>query len=140
MRSEVHSLTKYITTAVDPNLPYERNNCVPKALTALTGEPYQQVDDYLRAKGRKKGKGTPQKASRVFLQERGFWRLPCPALRRHYPGGVIRKMRVSTFAECFPKGKFIVYVRGHAIAVIDGQILDDWNSSSRVVREVWQTK
>lgn len=140
MKSEVHSLSGYITTAVDPSLPYDRNNCVPKALTALTGEPYKQVDDYLKARGRKKGKGTPHKASRSFLQDRGFVQLPTPSLAKRYPGGVVRKMKVASFAKAFPKGKFVVYVRGHAVAVINGQILDDWNSSSRVVKEAWEVK
>lgn len=140
MKSEVHSLSGYITSSVDPSLPYDRNNCVPKALTALTGESYKQVDDYLKARGRKKGKGTPHKASRSFLQERGFTQLPALSLTKRYYGGVVRKMKVASFAKAFPKGKFIVYVRSHAIAVIDGRILDDWNSSSRVVREAWQIK
>jgi len=140
MKSEVHSLSGYITTAVDPSLPYDRNNCVPKALTALTGEPYKQVDDYLKARGRKKGKGTPRKASVAFLKERGFEQLPPLTLLRRYHGGVVRKMKVASFAKAFPKGKFVVYVRGHVVAVIDGQILDDWNSSSRVVRDAWEVK
>lgn len=140
MKSEVHSLSGYITTAVDPSLPYDRNNCVPKALTALTGEPYKQVDDYLKARGRKKGKGTPHKASRAFLKERGFTQLPPTDLLRRYHGGAIRSMKVASFAKAYPKGKFIVYVRAHAIAIIDGRILDDWNSSSRVVKEAWEVK
>jgi len=140
MKSEVHSLSGYITTAVDPSLPLDRNNCVPKALTALTGEPYKQVDDYLKARGRKKGKGTPRKASVAFLQDRGFTQLPTPSLTKRYYGGVVRKMKVASFAKAFPKGKFVVYVRGHVVAVIDGQILDDWNSSSRVVKDAWRIK
>lgn len=140
MKSEIHSLSGYITTAVDPSLPYDRNNCVPKALTALTGEPYKGVDDYLKARGRKKGKGTPRRASVAFLQERGFEQLAPPTLLRRYHGGKFRSMKVASFAKAFPKGKFIVYVRGHAVAVIDGRILDDWNSSSRVVKEAWQIK
>ena len=140
MKSEFHSLSGYITTAVDPSLPYDRNNCVPKALTALTGEPYRQVDDYLKARGRKKGRGTPRTASVAFLKERGFEQLPSTALLRRYPGGAVRSMKVASFAKSFPKGKYIVYVRSHAIAVIGGVILDDWNSSSRVVKEVWQVK
>lgn len=140
MKSEVQGLSGYITTAVDPSLPYDRNNCVPKALTALTGESYKGVDDYLKARGRKKGKGTPRRASVAFLQERGFTQLASTSLAKRYPGGAVRKMKVASFAKAFPKGKFIVYVRGHVVAVIDGQILDDWNSSSRVVKEAWQIK
>lgn len=140
MKSEIHSLSGYITTEVDPSLPYDRNNCVPKALTALTGESYKKVDDYLKAKGRKKGKGTPHRASLAFLSLKRFTKLPPTCLVQRYPGGVIRKMKVASFAKVYPKGKFIVYVREHAVAVIDGRILDDWDSSSRVVKEAWQIK
>lgn len=139
MKKDFHSVSGFIRSK-GGDVPYDRNNCVPKALVALTGLPYDQVN---RELCRKVNKGTPGSSSRAFIRLHGFSKLPDSALKNTYINGgvpVQRKMTVGSFAKAHPSGKYMVYVRAHAIAVIDGTVLDDWNSTSRRVTEAWEIK
>ena len=139
MKKDFHSVSGYIKSN-GGDLSYDRNNCAPKALVALTGIDYNRVNKEL---GRKPGKGTAISCSRAFITKHGFTKLPESALKNTYINGgvpVQRKMTVGSFAKAHPSGKYMVYVRLHAVAIIDGKVLDDWNSTSRRVTEAWETK
>lgn len=45
-----------------------------------------------------------------------------------------RRMTVSEFAKFHPHGTFVIGTRSHAVAIIDGDYIDSWNSGSEIVR------
>jgi hypothetical protein len=143
MKAEVHSVTSYIGRVTGTQVEFERNNCVPKALAALTQRPYPEVYNYLSGRGRRHGKGTRRVDSEAFLKDNGFVKLEWSQITQVYNNGgygVTRQMTLATFAKVYTKGHFMVYVRSHAVAVIDGKILDDWNSAGRRVTGAWEMK
>ena len=44
--------------------------------------------------------------------------------------------KVKEFIKEYPTGNYFVTFRGHAIAIIDGQIIGNWNDGERINREV----
>lgn len=56
------------------------------------------------------------------------------------PDGSIktRDMNLSTFAKKYPRGKFYILVKGHALAIIDGEIVDHTDKPKRRVYYAWE--
>lgn len=56
------------------------------------------------------------------------------------PDGSIktRDMNLSTFSKKYPKGKYYILVKGHALAVINGEIVDHTDKPKRRVRFAWK--
>ena len=44
--------------------------------------------------------------------------------------------KVKEFIKEYPTGNYLVTVRRHAIAIIDGQIIGNWNDGEKINREV----
>ncbi len=49
-----------------------------------------------------------------------------------------KRLKLDGFAKEHPKGTYIVAVRKHVVAVIDGTILDTWDSSYLTVYTAWK--
>jgi hypothetical protein len=49
-----------------------------------------------------------------------------------------KRLKLDGFAKSYPKGTYIVAVRKHVVAVIDGVILDTWDSSYLTVYTAWK--
>jgi len=47
------------------------------------------------------------------------------------------RYKVKDFVKKFNVGKYIVIVRGHAFALVEGEVMGNWNDSKRLTREVW---
>jgi hypothetical protein len=47
------------------------------------------------------------------------------------------RYKVKDFVKKFSVGKYIVIVRGHAFALVDGEVIGNLNDSKRLTREVW---
>jgi hypothetical protein len=58
--------------------------------------------------------------------------LSFPALRRQ------PRMTAMTFCRIYPTGRFILQMAHHVAAVVDGQLFDTWNSSSRCGYRAWE--
>lgn len=56
------------------------------------------------------------------------------------PDGSIktRAMNLSTFAKKHPRGSYYILVPGHALAIIDGEIVDHTDKPKRRIRFAWQ--
>jgi len=56
------------------------------------------------------------------------------------PDGSIRtrSMTLSTFARKYSRGKFYILVKGHALAVIDGEIVDHTDKPKRRINFAWK--
>lgn len=56
---------------------------------------------------------------------------------------VVCNMSVGTFAKEYPKGNYYILVRGHALAINDGKILDHktlLSKSKRIIKHAWKIK
>jgi len=49
-----------------------------------------------------------------------------------------RDMNLSTFCKKYPRGKFYILVKGHALAIIDGEIVDHTDKPKRRVYYAWK--
>ena len=47
------------------------------------------------------------------------------------------KYKVKEFIKAFPIGTYLVTVRAHAIAIINGKIIGNWNDDQKINREVF---
>lgn len=47
---------------------------------------------------------------------------------------------VKQFANDHPKGRYLVFVGQHVVAVIDGNYIDTWDSGDRVPIYYWEVK
>jgi len=129
----------------------EHNDCVVRAATAASQRPYPEVHEIFARHGRENGKGVGTKASLPAFAELGMRYVQCEHRfthswvpghefysRKHGYGGwrdshhscVQRTdMTVAKFLRTHREGRFVVYVKGHAFAVINGQI---WDMASHV--------
>ena len=51
---------------------------------------------------------------------------------------ITRSMNLSTFAKKHPRGRFYILVKGHALAIIDGEIVDHTDKPKRRVYYAWK--
>lgn len=94
----------------------EDNDCAVRALAAVTGVSYNKVNKWLISnKFRKPRGGTSRQPYIKFLREHGF--------TNSRSIGVSDKT-IRSFQQQAYKGKFLVLVRGHILAVIDGFAID----------------
>jgi hypothetical protein len=47
------------------------------------------------------------------------------------------RYKVKDFLKKFSMGKYIVIVRGHAFALVEGEIMGNWGDGNRLNREIW---
>ena len=46
-------------------------------------------------------------------------------------------LKVKEFIKAYPLGTYLVTVRAHAIAIINGKIIGNWNDDQKINREVF---
>ena len=98
----------------------EKNDCVVKALAIASGKSYEEAHEILKKHGRKNRRGTQRYTSLKAIREVN----PSADFERiKKPNGSQYTFR--TISEAFPKGNYILYVRGHAAAMVDG-VIEDW--------------
>lgn len=101
----------------------EDNDCTVKALAIVTDSSYDEAHATLKARGRKKGKGTNM----------GQWLPAVEDLGHHYVKvtGHFEGKTVNSIESELPKGKkFYILVRGHLCA-FDGTEVVDWTQGRR---------
>jgi hypothetical protein len=49
-------------------------------------------------------------------------------------------MKVGEFAKQHPEGTYLISVRKHLTAVVDGVVYDTWNCSFKAINRVWKVK
>lgn len=131
---------------------YKRNNCTINAIGTALGISYDLARKILQTGVYYNGEFTFVKSNprtKMAFTKRSHVKRICEALsldrnvyitdeelrQRRMKG--IRKNpddnSLKRFAECNPEGIFIVLVRSHLVAVINGKIIDTWDSSDRAV-------
>jgi hypothetical protein len=118
-----------------------RGGCVCRAISIATGLPYRKVHGELRAlctifaqdayytRGRRRkpsdpDRGIPEIISKIYLNQLGWTWVPVGQKLRHWD---------------LPRGRLVVFVPQHAIAVINHCVFDAYDSwrARRFVRGYW---
>lgn len=120
-----------------------KNDCVVRALSNCTFLSYSVCEDVVGCFGRGLNEGTSPKAlvkSCLYLGLSGPTMYGKTKRTEHFeryvrPSLQEQGMTLKTFLRLNPKGRFFVVYCGHALAVIDGQIIDtiDSNGNNRII-------
>lgn len=106
-------------------------DCAVRAIAIASKENYKRVYDDLKAinKGKSCRDGTPKNVSKKYLLENGWnW---TPTMK------IGQGCRVHLCEEELPRGRLVVQVSGHLVAVIDGVIHDTYDCSRGETRCVY---
>lgn len=102
----------------------DNNDCAVRALSTATGISYAECSEMFQLAGRRKDCGTP-------------WSY---AVNVHEGIGLVKiktyRETINQFVAAHPAGAFVVYIHGHAIAVVDG-IIHDWQHTTGPRHQVW---
>lgn len=116
----------------------ESKDCVIRAITNVTGVSYDEVHSFLASYGRKQGKGTDVEtmitACKAFgLKFVGTFGKTSSArscayfAKRQYAhdhDSGNKSITLGNLVKSLPFGRFVVVIRGHAVAMIDGKLID----------------
>lgn len=122
---------------------YQSSDCSVKALAIVKNIPYQDALGYARDSfKRQPNKGvTLTNITKGFLQDDSITTLNGREIKTYYNNQgkmVERSMTVGTFAKTYNKGKYFVVVRKHALAIVDGVIIDNNEGLRRPVQKAWR--
>lgn len=110
----------------------ERSDCVVRAICIATNRPWLRVFDELCSVARQ-DYGMPSENSvwGHYLYMLGF--VPF-MLKRSCP----QCTTVSEFTRWYPKGIYIIGTGTHAVAVVDGDYYDSWDSGDQIPSYFWK--
>ena len=110
----------------NPN-PFDRRvgDCVVRAISKATNKPWERVYIDLCVQGFMMG-DLPSSNSiwSVYLKNKGF--------KRHTVEDCPDCYTIEEFCREHPSGVYVVGTGTHAVAVVDGNIFDAWNSSHEI--------
>lgn len=127
----------------------EHNDCAVKAVALYCEVSYQQAHAVLKSLGRKDRCGTLdiviRKAIRritgnsLFLAHHMDWVSEYPA--PHHNLKSMTTYHPVRFKKVFEKktGKYLIFVRGHVLVMIDGEVIDWTNDKAMRVESVWSS-
>lgn len=92
----------------------ETNDCAVKAVTLVSNHPYSYVHKLFKKHGRRDRQGTYPSTTRRVIRELGMF-----ADDVQTDAKTIKTLRLPA------KGRYLVNVRGHILAVINGKV-QDW--------------
>ena len=104
----------------------EKRDCSVRAAATASGLPYEQVHAVFTKHGRKPKRGTPTAVS-IDAHKEMFKSEPQRGER----------VTVAEFVRRNPIGRYVLHVRGHALAVVDGAVHDWSYGPRRRVRRYW---
>ena len=114
---------RYKRAIVRPDDPNQWNYCGPLALSIVMRKPYKEVNDELKAIGARKDDTSCTYTGRYLKgpEWEAYYKL---ALQIYNAKAKKQRTRltVAAFARNFKKGRFLVIVSGHALAVVDGVV------------------
>lgn len=100
----------------------EKKDCAVRAVAAVSNLPYMYVHAMFAKHGRKPKRGTDKWVITNVLKELNIW-------VEQYTNYHARTI-VTLGRELPKKGRFLVWVRGHILAAVDGEIVD-WTKGRR---------
>jgi len=144
--------------AIDATTKTVRNDCQIRTLAAITGAPYDEILKVMQLRGwtekdpgnvaftSSKIGGKNRYAEVLSLYNLEFemvWAKFHSAKRRTISNKLNNKsgFTVKTALKHLdPTANYIVTVRGHVMAIVQGVIFDSWNASTRHVEKIWKVK
>ena len=112
----------------DPLMAGERNDCTVRALWNATGTTYREAHDYLRINCNRQPTKRLKRRATVSAFDSGGNVLGCTFTRvigATGQNGIKRgRMTVARFIRENPKGRFYCAKKGHAFAIVDGELVD----------------
>jgi hypothetical protein len=112
-----------------PQHPKERNDCVVRALTSALDTDYGKAHRICRHAGRRNRNGMI--THKAVLQVREEWGQKYRTLKRGVGG------TLANFIATHPIGSFVVTVRRHAIAIVNGAANDDTHPR-RIIKQAYK--
>ena len=123
----------YVNFNENPRGNYYAGDCVVRAICVVTGDSWEKVYTDLCAEGFACGDwGNNNAVWDVYLRSRGFKRHICP-------NDCSYCYSLVDFAEEHNRGSYIVATGTHAVAVVDGNYFDAWDSG-KVIPIYFYTK
>ena len=120
---------------VNPNPEGKRvGDCAIRAIAIAENLTWDEAYDLLTEYGRElKNLPNANEVWGAFLRDRGYTRhvLPdtCPDC-----------YTIGDFAEDHPKGLFVVATGSHVVTIIDGCVMDAWDSRRETVTYFWEAR
>lgn len=115
-------------------LGQEVDDCVIRAICTATKEKWEDVYKGLCDLGEKMC--DMPSSNRVW----GMYLKMCGYIRQEIPDSLPLDYSVIDFCRSHPNGKYILGLRGHVVAVIEGRYYDTWDSGERPVAYFWEIK
>ena len=107
----------------------ERADCAVRAVTAVTGRDRATVYDHFIRGGRRPGRKSAN----------GLAEKVCVQLNHTLEPWEVKAKTIRTLERELPaKGKFLISVRGHLLAVVDGETRDWSAGRQHHIIEVWR--
>ncbi len=117
----------------------ERRDCAVRAATIAAGREYVEVHRIFWSYGRKPRRSTPLRIFMQVAEHLGAVETLAAAGYRVGPLGTGEKSpTLSRFAATHREGRYVVRVRGHMLAVIDGVVHDHSQQPRRRVLQAWR--
>lgn len=112
----------YVNFNGNPRNNYYAGDCVVRAISIVTGEDWDKIYTELCAEGFYLGDwGNSNAVWDSYLRSRGFVRYVCP-------NDCPFCYSLADFANDHPTGTYVVATGTHAVAVVDGDYYDSWDS------------
>lgn len=109
-------------------------DCTVRAISKVTGESWEKVYIGLCAYGLSYcDMPSANYVWGAYLTDKGF-------TKHVIPNTCPNCYTVAEFAEDNPKGAYILALRGHVVAVVDGDYFDTWDSGDEVPLYYWEDK
>lgn len=107
-------------------------DCVVRAISIALNKPWFVVYDDLCALGRKEcNMPSADSVWGRYLFDLGFEPFMLPAV-------CPRCTTINEFTKMYPTGVYIIGTGSHAVAIIDGNYFDSWDSGSEVATFFWR--
>lgn len=114
--------------------PRERNDCVVRAMAAVTDLTYDQAHALLARYGRRNGGRMRYPVWQKAFADLGY---TLTDMRAEIPGATIVTVMRSMWAR---PGRYLVHVRGHVMAVVHGKAHDWADGRRHRVKHIWQVR
>lgn len=114
----------------------EHNDCTVIALANAAGLDYNAAHGLLTNGGRRVGRRFDMHG---WLKHQWLYAGKINGFSLCEKAVYFKMATIADFAKKYPRGRFIVIVRGHALAVVDGVVLDSVKRTTRrVVIQAWE--
>lgn len=139
-KREAFAANYFVKSDAARSIPNESKDCTVRALTHATGLPYDICHAVCRSYGRANGRAMGKWFQTMLEAERGI--IPAFASKRFvrvFDRNRGQRATLENWTRCAKPGRYIVDIRQHVFAVIDGCIHDVFLSKSmQRVNYIWR--